>query len=67
MWVRFTADFSWRQPAFTIAYKAGMVENVTRDCGEAAVAAGKAIRLKKTRKDEEPWPDDKVLEASTGA
>lgn len=48
MWVRFTADFDWRQPAFTIAYKDGMTLNVTRACADAAVAAGKAEKA--TRK-----------------
>ena len=51
MWVRFTADFSWRRPAFSIDYKAGMTLNVTRDCANAAVAAGKAERVKRERSD----------------
>lgn len=42
MWVRFKADYNWRQPGFTIAYKAGMTRNVTRSCAEAAMKAGKA-------------------------
>ena len=49
MWVRFTADFEWRQPAFTIAYKDGMTLNVTRACADAAVAAGKAERVARVR------------------
>lgn len=42
MWLKFTSDFSWRQPGFTIAYKAGMTRNVTRACADAAMKAGKA-------------------------
>lgn len=51
MWVRFTADFSWRQPAFTIDYKAGMTENVRRVCGDEAIASGVAERMKKEAAD----------------
>jgi hypothetical protein len=53
MWVRFTADFSWRQPAFSIDYKNGMVENVTRGCADEALAKGVAVRSpgKKVRAD----------------
>lgn len=53
-WVRFTADYNYRKPAFTIAYKAGMTQNVTAECATLAIAKGKAIRLRKTHKDEEP-------------
>ena len=56
VWVRFTADYNYRKPAFTIAYKEGMTLNVPSEAATLAIAAGKAIRLKKTRKDEEPWP-----------
>jgi hypothetical protein len=46
-----------------------MVLNVPSEAATLAVAAGKAIRLRKAHKDEEPqeWPADKVLEASTAA
>lgn len=56
-WVKFTADFDYRKPAFTIAYKAGMTQNVTAECATLAVAAGRAVRLKKTKKDEAPWQE----------
>lgn len=46
-WVRFTKDYDWVQPAFTIAYKAGMHLNVTRACADEAIAAGKATPMKK--------------------
>lgn len=51
VWLAFKEDFSWRRPAFSIDYKAGMTLNVTRDCANAAVAAGKAERVKLERSD----------------
>lgn len=52
-WLRFTADMDWKPtPGTTIGYKAGMVLNVTRDCAEKAVAAGRAVRLKALLKGE---------------
>ncbi len=45
VWVKFTQDFSYRQPSFTIAYKEGMVKNVVRDCADKAVAQGRAEKL----------------------
>lgn len=48
MWVRFTEDFDFSPPALggrvTTAFKAGMVENVTRECATAAFAASRAVR-----------------------
>lgn len=52
MWVRFKADYNWRQPGFTIAYKAGMTRNVTRASAEAAMKAGKAEPLQTQTKNE---------------
>lgn len=47
-WVRFLADFDFSPDAFggrvTMAFKAGMVENVTRECATAAFAASRAVR-----------------------
>jgi hypothetical protein len=44
MWFRFDRDFDFSPAAkagrVTIAYKAGMVQNVTRECVEAAKCAG---------------------------
>lgn len=44
MWFRFTRDFDFspveRSGRVTIAYKAGMLQNVTRACAEAAEKAG---------------------------
>lgn len=55
MWVRFTADFDFSPVALggrsTTAYKAGMVLNVTRECADLAIAAGKAVAGRKPRKD----------------
>lgn len=48
MWVRFTEDFDFSPDALggrvTTAFKAGMVENVTRECAGAAIDAGRAVR-----------------------
>ena len=63
VWCKFTADYNYRQPSYTVAYKAGMVLNIPTPHATLAIAAGKAIRLKKTRKDEEPWPVSEVAQA----
>ncbi|RAZ75834.1 hypothetical protein [Mesorhizobium atlanticum] len=55
MWVRFIADFDFSPAAHgcrsTTAYKAGMVLNVTRECADKAIDAGKAVAGRKPRKD----------------
>lgn len=52
MWVRFTADFDWKPtPQSITAYKAGMEQNVTRACAEAALSADKAVKCSRPRKD----------------
>lgn len=52
-WVRFTGDYNFRPTyAVTIAYKAGMTQNVTRECATLAIAAGKAVRLYRKNKDD---------------
>lgn len=52
-WVRFCAPMDWKpKPQVTIAYKAGATELVTTACAKAAVAAGKAVRVKKGSRDE---------------
>jgi hypothetical protein len=49
MWVRFVADFDFSPSALkglsTVAYKAGMEKNVTRECADEALAAKKAVRI----------------------
>ncbi|RJG46505.1 hypothetical protein [Mesorhizobium sp. DCY119] len=57
-WLHFTADHDFRLPGSTIAYKAGWTGNVTRAAADAAVAAGKAVRLKTPRKGERPEAAD---------
>ena len=45
--IRFLKDFDWSPPAMngrvTIAYRAGMTENVTRDCADLAMSTGHAV------------------------
>lgn len=57
MWVRFTSNYDFSPEArggrVTIAYKAGMVMNVTRECADKALAAGKAKRTTSPRTKEE--------------
>lgn len=49
-WLRFTADFDFKpKPAVTLAYKAGQEKLVTTPCAAAAVAAGKAERIRKPK------------------
>lgn len=48
------ADFDFKPtPAVTIAYKAGGEYNVPRAAATLAVAYGKAVRITKTRKDDD--------------
>lgn len=49
-WVRFTADHDYRAGQSIIAYKAGWVGNVPRAAADEAVAAGRAVRLRKDSK-----------------
>jgi hypothetical protein len=68
MWVRFTADFDFSPAAFggrsTTAYKAGMALNVTRECADKAIGAGKAVAGRKSRKDAH-FVEDSDAEASS--
>jgi hypothetical protein len=58
MWVRFNQRYDFSPDAMkgrvTIVYKAG-VHNVTRECADKAIAAGKAVRTTSPRTKE---PDD---------
>jgi hypothetical protein len=58
MWVRFTADYDHREPGFTVAYKAGWTGNIPTAHAETALAAGKAVRMRKASKDAEPVDAD---------
>lgn len=61
MHVKFTADYD-HKPTMqsTIAYKAGWSGTVTRACGDAAIAAGKAERVNAPRKGEKEAKLDAV-------
>jgi hypothetical protein len=51
MRVRFIEDFDYKPTSqSTIAYKAGMEETVRRECGEQAIAAGKAKEVRSSGK-----------------
>lgn len=54
-WVRFTAPFDFSPAALggrsTVAYPAGMERNVTRECADIAIPAGKAERIAAPRKE----------------
>jgi hypothetical protein len=51
--VRFTENFDWSpKPHVLIAYKAGESHTVKRECAEAAIAAGKAVKEPTPRRDE---------------
>lgn len=63
VWIRVTETFRWK-PNYgtTIVYKPGEY-NVPRACATLAVEAGKAVRLKKTNKDDAPWPENEPAPA----
>ncbi len=56
MWVRFTDVFRWSPPeankTWSKTYQPS-VQNVTRACGEAAIAAGKAEKAQSPRASDE--------------
>ncbi len=52
MRVRFTQDYDYKPvPQVTVAYLAGMVKTVKRECGRRAIEAGKALEITR-QKDE---------------
>ena len=57
MWLSFTADFDFspaaRRGRVTIAYKAGTVANVTRECADKAIDAGKAVKAGNSRRSDD--------------
>ena len=60
-WIRVTDKWEWKPNAgTTIVYKPG-VYNVPRACATLAVAAGKAVRLRKASKDGEPEPVEEAV------
>lgn len=62
-WLKFTADYDHRVGQATIAYKDGWTGNVPTAHVDAAVAAGKAVRLRKVSKDAEPEPVEEAVDA----
>ncbi len=53
MHVKFTEDFDWvppEAPRSCVAYKAGWSGSVRRACGEAAIAAGRAVKIATPRR-----------------
>lgn len=63
MWVRFTAPFDWKpKRSVTLSYKEGDTVNITKPCGEAAIAAGAAVEYRKTNRDVDPAPVQVVTE-----
>lgn len=59
-WIRFTKDFDFspaaRKGFVTIAYKAGMLHNVTTPCARVALAANRAVRANRPKADEDTQP-----------
>lgn len=54
MRVRFTHSFDYKPtPQTTVGYLAGMEVTVKRECGEQAIAAGKAIEVEPAGRQEE--------------
>lgn len=49
-WVRFTSDFEYRQPSYSTDYKAGWSGSVRAQCADAAVVAGKAVKIATPRR-----------------
>lgn len=48
-WVRFTGSFDFTPKAdrrVTVSYPAGYADRVTAECAKAAIAAGKALKIK---------------------
>ena len=67
MWVKFTDDYDWRQgPNALVAYKKGMVLNVTKVAGEAAIEAKKAEATTAPKKGEESHEKPARLPRATG-
>jgi hypothetical protein len=68
MWVRFINPFDWRpRPQVVVSYKPGHEVSVKHDVGEAAIAAGAAIRLKPPRREEKKTVVEEAKKADDGA
>lgn len=56
MWARFTDVFRWSPPAANKAWSQVIqpsTQNVTRACAAAAIAAGKAVKVGRPKKNAE--------------
>lgn len=63
MWVHFKAPFDFKpKRSVTLSFKAGDTVNVTKPCGEAAIAAGAAVEYRKTNRDADPAPAPAVTD-----
>lgn len=65
-WIRVTDKWEWR-PNYgtTIVYKPGEY-NVPRACATLAIAAGKAVRLRKVHKDADPVEEEAAMTEGDG-
>lgn len=65
-WIRVTEKWEWK-PNYgtTIVYKPGEY-NVPRACATLAVAAGKAVRMRKAHKDAEPVEEEAAMTEGDG-
>lgn len=58
-WIRFIADMDFKpRPSVTIAYKAGMVVNVTSACAAEAVRKKRGVRQRKPSRNAVPADAD---------
>lgn len=65
-WIRVTEKWEWKpNHGTTIVYKPGEY-NVPRACATLAVAAGKAVRMRKAHKDAEPVEEEAVMTEGDG-
>lgn len=57
MWVRFTESFDYKpKRTVVLSFKPGDTVNVTRACGEAAIAVKAAVEYRKPNRGSEPEP-----------
>lgn len=65
-WIRVTDKWEWRPNySTTIVYKPG-IYNVPRACATLAVAAEKAVRMRKVSKDGEPVEGEAAMTEGDG-
>lgn len=65
-WIRITEKWEWRPDyGTTIVYKPGTY-NVPRACATLAIAAGKAVRMRKVSRDGETVEEEAAMTESDG-